>query len=515
LLARDMPSIEMILHSSNPYDAVNLPQPRRRGGQTMGFVPAIDSFEEMIGQDWGRRREILIWAAGSKLGFRYQVKTPSLRMRDISNVPHRLGRLDVWGVYHEENAVEGLDDFTTIKLFRRVNDTIRFRHGMPSFSVLVGTASGELSILDLTIGPNATLICNKKRSLQMGNRALIRCVDLSPSSRYALGASTDGIVNLFDCAEDLNSHQPIGSLNSTVFGHLWSGRFLSDDTIALGTGKSTIPLHTYRLRPFGFSKEPLRIWSTNDSNKPDGGISSVTSILPLPLSSSSSATDRDIFLSGRTDGTIKLHDLRSPRDWENEYFDPFEDSGVYSLASKGRERIVSGGSRNTLLKFFDLRVDGGRSYNYTTGLKTINNSNRRSKGTSAGWTVFVHPHEPVHHSRRPWNLRPLSRLGLMSPIYSISTPSPISPTLYVGLTERIVQIDITDVFDRFPDPNYYRQAPRMNPRDIWDINYSSLEMSYYDHDPPNLLRRQTKSWGYNPNHTDIELDYRWKCISDP
>lgn len=532
LIARDLPSVSMIMRGPDPYLFPRQRNRPRNSGQTMGFIPVIDSFEEMVGGDWSRRKELVVWAAGTKLAFRCETKNESVKEYNPYNVrPDGLEKQPRWGVYHDATYTEGRDDFTALKLIIRSGQAIQIQDGMPYFSVLVGTASGNLSVLDITPRPYSTseLSYDQKRTLQTNDISTIRSTDLSSSQPFVLSAAANGVVKIFDISGNTDTIIPSSSLNITSFGHLWMARFLSEEIIAVGTGKSTAPLQAYSLTPTGIVEIPLRVWGADDNsaildlsrNLP---VSSVTSILPLPSSSSSDASS-NFFLSGRTDGTIKLHDLRSPQNVDAEYFDPIDNSTVYSLVSKGRERIVACASRNTLLKFFDLRMTGGRNYSYTTGLRGVHRQQSQKTPELSGWSVFVHPPNPNSQQHRfgtptmlrrnqNWNTQ-ANRQDLMSPTYSISTPSLVSPTLYTGLTERIVQIDIVDLFDRFPDP-VYRTLPinPLNSSNIWDGDNSAVELSSYDHDNPNLLRKQTKSWLANRSVADTGLDFRWQSVAD-
>ena len=55
---------------------------------------------------------------------------------------------------------------------------------------------------------------------------------------------------------------------------------------------------------------------------------------------------------------IRIHDLRAPAECEMVYFDPVDDEGIYSIATKGSNYLVTGSSCHSLLKMFDIRMDG-------------------------------------------------------------------------------------------------------------------------------------------------------------
>lgn len=41
-----------------------------------------------------------------------------------------------------------------------------------------------------------------------------------------------------------------------------------------------------------------------------------------------------------------------------------------------------------------------------------------------------------------------------SPVYSLSSPSSVSPTIYAGISNSVMQLDIVSVLDQHPDPIY-------------------------------------------------------------
>src|ERR1700761_4981569 len=201
LMARDLPSVSMIMRGPDPYLFPRQRSRSRNSGQTMGFIPVIDSFEEMVGGDWSRRKELVVWAAGTKLAFRCETKNDSVKEYDPYNVRQDgLEKQPRWGVYHDATSTEGRDDFTALKLIIRSGQAIQIQNGMPSFSVLLGTASGNLSVLDITPRPYSTssLSYDQKRTLQTNDISTIRSTDLSSSQPFVLSAAANGVIKIFD-----------------------------------------------------------------------------------------------------------------------------------------------------------------------------------------------------------------------------------------------------------------------------------------------------------------------------
>lgn len=175
----------------------------------------------------------------------------------------------------------------------------------------------------------------------------------------------------------------------------------------------------------------------------------------------------------------RLHDLRSPEKCVAVFSDPVDTfSPIYSLASFGRERFIAGGARFALLKIFDLRMPGGKLY-HATDLDPCPSPSTRCQPDyfshaklKSGYcqyhydarhhrpdtNVFMNDFQADHrYSRRP-----------DSPIYSLSSPSPYSPTFFVGLEERVLQIDVVSIMDRHPDP-IYRYGPKTTQNRDFDL----------------------------------------------
>ena len=95
--------------------AVHRPRPGQRGnGQTMGFTPVIDSHEVWHGSDWSSREQIISWGAGARLIFGFRDLT---RHFDAQSDGSAIVRKQIkWVGYHEEGAIDGRDDITSVQL---------------------------------------------------------------------------------------------------------------------------------------------------------------------------------------------------------------------------------------------------------------------------------------------------------------------------------------------------------------------------------------------------------------
>ena len=115
-----------------------------------------------------------------------------------------------------------------------------------------------------------------------------------------------------------------------------------------------------------------------------------------------------------------------------------------------------------MLKGFDLRVAGGRTYYASDLVHPCPNQPPARKSKKRRNFCCSYHYGRFH--RRNFNLYviPSCIAGVhkpryrnpqdYSPIYSLSSPSVWSPTIYVGVEEAVVQIDTTSLSDKFPDP---------------------------------------------------------------
>jgi F-box associated protein/WD40 domain-containing protein len=533
-IARDLPMLE---------DLGFIPErhARRRGRtQTMNFVPIIDSHEEIVGGDWKSRQELLVYGAGPKIVSRFtwkEVNDSHHRQRQWSHDEDRTRQRSRWGLYQQPDSLEGRDDITTLKIRRRSNAAIQVDGNRPSFSVLAGTASGDLSLLDISYKPypNTQLVHERKQVLHTHNNSALRSATFFPSQRMILSASSDGTVNVFRPDLHDDTVEPCASLRNVHRGPLWTAQCLSEENIVLGTGPSSKPLHFYRLTPTGLIETSIARWGAEESDTAD----SVSCILPLKSQLAMNSSE-NLFLTGNYNGVIKLHDLRSSSSFEVEYSDPIDSSTVYSLANLGQERILAGGGRSTLLKVFDLRMLHGCNYNYRTANQLHNPQQPSGPANGRGWTVFLRSQSSdrmntrLHYASNNGHrgharaIRNGALASAHSAVHSISIPSPYSPTVYAGLEGRVVQIDVADCFEKFPDPMYgMPPMPSINAfpsieepmmkrhslRKLWDVGHTVFPLAHIDHERPSQLQIQARIGTAPPSGEGTEIDAHWHVAS--
>jgi WD40 repeat protein len=272
-------------------------------------------------------------------------------------------------------------------------------------------------------------------------------------------------------------------------GRIWSTNFISDSKVAIGLGPTLEPIQIYDITPNGLTAEPIRKINLNSSHSVESGHAarpyntSVYPIIPIPTQSHGGSTE-GVFLSGGYDGLVRLHDLRSPHDFETIFWDVTNDSAVYSLACQGLERFVAGSSMHSMLKVFDLRFPGSHAYHTIPIPSATSSRSRRQdytysavidriqdtsmKPVTSGWNVFLSPRNSSRGgvNRHPYRPGPRNE---DSPVYSLSIPSPTSANIYAGLEGAVQNLNFVSVLDAHPDPliSYARDTlPEQEQHDI-------------------------------------------------
>ncbi|KAF2136175.1 uncharacterized protein K452DRAFT_292628 [Aplosporella prunicola CBS 121167] len=498
-------------------------------GQTMGFQPSLDSYEDV---NKGRRREreeILVWSAGAQLLIRKNVTgpgvekqwekaSPDVRQRCFDQYHHKSS----WFTFKMPGAHEGRDDITCLNILRpwqRESEFAGYR-GLDRQSIILGTANGDLNLVNFGLGGQVSA----RRAIYATNKRSVRATDVSQSSNPLLAAAfSDSTVALYPVYRQGNPNdvESVGHLKispePTKTCRIWSTRFLSPVTLAVGLGPSTEPVHVYSVTPTGIAKDPIRKFGIDgtglgvvdervDNVETTAKQSSVYSIATLPSTVDPDRNDPNIFLSGGYDGVVRVHDMRSPAAYESCYWDPTDDGAVYALQPIARERLVVGSSRHSMVKFFDLRVGGGRAYHYAdVGMPTLENTGPEENGLitddvhpetgtsdSHGWNLFFNPRNQSHNQRGRSGRAP-DRRSIDSPIYALTSPSPFSPSIFAGVENSVIQMDFTSIADPHPDPMYQHALVRTGGR---GKGLSRLERSRA---PINVLR----SW--NPRGDVLNL----------
>jgi WD40 repeat protein len=478
--------------------------------QTMGWQPIIDSVEVNMGGEWASRRELVVWGAGCQVVMRLRETGHDSAWKWIPWSEDHHGHTVWWNIYQPDQATEGADDYTVARVIGSI-ESIPLRP--PKFSLLAGTASGKLSVLKMEFTSSTHIRVSHETRLSTDGLP-VQSADISSSGQLIAAVLSNNTVRLYNLDSDGNELCHVFEEDFEQYGRLWSIKFISNSHIALASGPSTQPLQVYSITNQGLSDAPDRVFSAkpaeHDEHMPAMLHVKRTSVLPIiNLPSSSSVRYGNEFLSGHSDGTVRLHDLRSPADYESVYFDSVSEGSVYSLLTFGRERLIAGNATNSLLNFYDLRVSGGRSYSY---LSAVSGQHFDNNTSADGWSVFIYPN-PRHQPTRRGNWSDYRSSS--SPVYSLSSPSAYSPSIFAGVEGSCVQLDVVGVYDSIPDTIFGDPpgSPALNAQ-FWDSQEDqSWTLSLYEHAVPNKLRKQSKLGSPEDLKASAEgFDGRWKTF---
>jgi hypothetical protein len=526
-------------------------------GQTMGYRPSIDSYEETF-DSWAERREVLTWSAGTQIVIRVKDTGNSARKMwedelergssaDSTVTFDAFRHCSSWYTYKIPDSYEGRDDITSLKLLRPHQ-----RNGAAN-NIVYGTASGRLSSLNWDAQNEET----REQHYATEGRP-VGSVSLSPLDASMLAATLgDTTLALYSLDHDDTPQDPLEPLAQTTpilpgtrNGRIWSCNFLSRDKVAVGLGPSNEPIQAYAVTPDGLSSQPLRTFSLASKSwkgsRTDHDVQHSTSIyplLPIPATARGGSDAGNVFLSGGYDGIIRLHDMRSPRGFDSMFWDPTNDSSVYSLAMQGLERIVAGVSMHSMIKVFDLRLSGTHAYHTVSlGLKAknnirsqdytynavVNNTGHHRATITGGWNVYLNPRSPPNRSAYREDYW---RRGQDSPVYSLSIPSATSPNIYAGLEGVVQSLTFHSITDPHPDTTLSQSVVRFPDSGTVNIESSNdpqgeaLNLGMYEQGTEEGLGMQLfvqdgvkTSVVQNKKRMEAakvnDLDERWKDLRD-
>jgi WD40 repeat protein len=433
---------------------------RRPGGQTQGFSPAVDSYEKFIGNRWTDRRQVVAWSAGAELVVRVKVRDSLTEEthRTASSQDQR-GKLENirWWTYKPLSSVEGRDDITSIKISRKGSQ--KQNDIDSSEQIIVGTANGDLQMLEIPPATEGNVIKTYFVTNGMSVRSISLSSDIETNQeqpRYLAANLADSNIALYQVDSTQSKIAPVSEINAIADRRkgcrIWSTSFLDPKHLAVGLGPSIEPINIFEIRPEGIVEEPVRkICLSSSADALESAKRS--SVYPIEsLLDSNGGKDGHLFLSGGYDGIVRLHDLRSPSSFTATYHDPTDDAAIYSLLSRGRDRVVAGTSRHGLLKIFDLRMSGSSIYEYAGVM-----GGHTSDSSTGDWNLFINPRDRYANSswRGPNSWMRRSAEGS---VYSLSSPSPTSPFVFAGVENAVVEFNFSSVLDKHPDPIFLESS---------------------------------------------------------
>jgi len=145
-----------------------------------------------------------------------------------------------------------------------------------------------------------------------------------------------------------------------------------------------------------------------------------------------------------------------------------------------------------MIKIYDLRLPGGKAY-YAANAETCsqNRTEDSLEQTKSSQQACCEYHYDAKHRPRSYNMY-MSHRQLTcstSPVYCLSNPSQYSPTFFTGLENRVIQVDVTSVMDKHPDP-IYGSDPRLDRQGTvsrkWDPRGDAMNLSLFYNDTATL-----------------------------
>ncbi|GLI77513.1 hypothetical protein PoHVEF18_005803 [Penicillium ochrochloron] len=477
----------------------------------MGYRPPIDSYETWNGQSWADKKEVLAWGAGEKL---------LMRTRQ-SGKQHR----DEWILFNDVDEPSSHDDILGLHLLQP-------EHGKENDveNVIFGRRQGDIRHIALSTSGAS----HKYKKTFRTEGLELNETDLMHGSNSILCAQfLQGSTALYHTATDDEDVQPFAWIRPERSSRGRKAKLLSSSCIVVATMDAKDSLVISRISPDGiFPEETIGISSLEVEDRlGDYTCQAISAIEPLnnhPLAGSHG----DVFLAAWGDRTVRLHDLRSPRAYETTYEDPTDDNFIYSVRAFGHDRFLVGSGGNALIKLFDLRCT---SYSYleAQGARPKAPSNvpiphNHGQYPSKDFNIFLSAQPPAIFNRHINSRRRRVGYPYRGPIYSMSMPSPSSPTVYTGVAGGLIRLDFASTDDLTgPAKEWYDCNlnlgfdAEMKPAD----GSSFFTVAGYERpDPRDLsttskLRKQHSSWKFDLDDSRRDVvtgwDHRWEALEKP
>ncbi|KAI2788877.1 hypothetical protein POX_e06901 [Penicillium oxalicum] len=500
---------------SETVTRIGVPDAVRQDNPTLGYRPPIDSYEIWNGESWAAKKEVLAWGAGEKL---------LLRTRHTGKHCS-----DDWVLFNGVDEPSSHDDILGLHL-------LDAEHGKDGDveNVIFGRRRGDLR--QVALSSSAADYEYKKtfqtEGLELSDTDLMRGPDPILCAQFLQGATA-----LYQVASEKEIVQPFAWIQPERSSRGRRAKLLSSTRIAVATMNERDSLIISRIRPDGvYTEETIEAGllgvNSNQIQRNHHAPQAISVIEPLhdhPLADHSG----NVFLAAWGDRAVRLHDLRSPRLYETAYEDPTDDNSVYSLKAFGHDRFIVGSGGNALIKLFDLRCT---SYSYLhahasrpKAPSTAPIAHNHGQYPSRNFNIFLSAPSPAAftahaaQSRRRTQVHPYR-----GPIYSLSAPSPSSPTLYTGVAGGLIRLDFASTDDLTgPAKEWYHQNldlgfdGEMNPVD----GSSFFTMAGYERPSPDdltttsKLRKQHGNWRVQEDviHRRVVSgwDQRWEALERP
>ncbi|KAI9931759.1 hypothetical protein MW887_010338 [Aspergillus wentii] len=396
----------------------------RNDNPTHGYRPAIDSYEVWNGDRWADRKEVLVWGAADELAVR------------IKQGGTHEGQK--WLVFNDLNHISSYDDICGVHLLKPEHPSKE----EDKEHLIFGRVRGEL--LHLAISPDTAGHEYKQRFMTYG--LVLERIELSNVPEPILAAHfLNGSIALYHTTTGEAEVEPFAQLQNASDGasRIRYSKFLSPSRIAIGTGRLENSLSIFAITP-----EQVSVYR-------EIGVDSLDFEEHIGMRQATSFSLLGVI--------VRLHDLRSPEPYEYTYRDTTDHNPIYSIHPFSHDRFLVGAGGDAVLKIFDLRMPNTYSYLDANGPAVVHHASTNPphsiKASTADLNGFP---TTVGFPRKDFSIF-LSHLppGMAQPsrgrgrgnrsyrgaIYTMSSPSPSSPTVYTGVENGIFRLDFASTDD--------------------------------------------------------------------
>lgn len=478
--------------------------PRNARWQHFTYVPVIDSYETTDGQS---PKEVLAWGAAGRL-----------RMRTTR------GKVVKWSSFKTPDDSVAHTDILDLRLLRPHQN--RNTHGE---SVVIRRANGNIALLNAmpekdSWATASTYISKRDTSID--------CMAISDAAEPMIAVCESKSIQLAPVHSDSQENRMDKAIplteTSTVKQRKRCAQFLTDTRIAISTqhleGLNQAPVEVFDISPTGLMSTPLvRLQDFVTETSTLRGRKGANVLAKVDSTSQSGRNTGNLLLSGWSDGIARLYDLRCGSEPVRNYTDAVDDGQIFSILPIGQERFLAGSHQNACLKIFDMRMNA-RVYDHshiasptTKGARQLEASSVRQQNPvkQCARDINIFLALTIHRASQPWQPLPGRHNNARLPryrgsIYSLSSPSPSSHTVYGGIQNHVIQLDFVSTDDCFLKRGGSHNI--LDQRPILDLSCYERPRKGYESTDTVLLRKQAEWRQCWQSRAEAEpgWDERWR-----
>lgn len=487
----------------------------RQDNPTLGYRPAIDSYEIWNGPCWADRKEVLAWGAANQL---------VMRIKQMGARPQ-----ENWFQFNDLDHISSYDDISSLHLLSSME---QYQHDDMEH-LIFGRIRGDIAHLAISQSQGTYEYQQKFLTHGFG----LDKTDLSNDTGRTLAAHfNNGSIAFYHTVTEEDRIEPFAWLPQEASLRNKYSKMLSSSLVAVCTAEVQNTMAISKITPDGVV--PYRTIGADTLDTDSTSLKSKVNIGAIePLNKHVlSGSPGEVFLTAWDDYAVRLHDLRSPRPYEVAYKDISDLNPIYSLHAFGHSHFLAGSGGEAIVKIFDLRMSNtynhldaqnATSQSQSTNVQKNKDSITSRKSPQKGLSMFLSTRPPPPFGQAPTRRQ---RDTYRGPIYTISTPSPSSPTVYTGIVDGIVRLDFASTDDLTGSQKDWFDfnldlGVNTGSEPSTDLNDQALNLAGYerpdedDFSTTSVLRRQQefcKTWSADGRfQADTEWDQRWEHLEEP